>query len=418
MDYSYVDALELVSVIMYDSCRTSVIPSCITEEFFELSGLTLKKLHLINVLLPRKYKQFFSEEEFQLFLAYLESNGSVNSRYIYEEHTSDKRYFLDGESLDPKKLLDEGWVPELYHFHEPDVQTFLVEMVDRLTPDDTWKFFHNGITADEFLRKQRVWLRASTQLQDDNCALAMMFTYREMLWSTKHLRTDMKMFQQTNYLIGSETEDNVLVVGEKKYRIYGKSNIEQVNGVAFPVSRYANSPETGKYYSNPGKNFFGTFYYLEPESTTYLISDKVLYARTKTSAAKMISIPDTEFAEWATEIRDEQMESKKFRDYEEGNVRKGYLYTPIQAKEELGFKGFRDDPYSITQYPVYMGALTGEPSDLYASEDEYDQHLCIEMKRQGIEVACLTEMIGAFGVVAEILDSRSRIESFSSLVYT
>jgi hypothetical protein len=231
----------------------------------------------------------------------------------------------------------------------------------------------------------------------------------------------MKMFQVKNYLVG-DIENNTLIVGEKKYRIYGRSsNIEENDSVAFPVSRYAESIDVGLYHNQKG-NFCGTFYYIEPESTVYLISDKVIFARTKTSAAQLIAEPQTKFAVWEKQERTSIRRPRYQKLYDEGKLRSGLLYTPIQAHTELKYQGYRD-PYSITQHPVYMGAMSIKEYDidnpgLYASEDEYDQPLCIEMKRQGIEIACLTEMIGAFGIVSELLDARERKKSFDNLVYT
>ncbi len=336
------------------------------------------------------------------------------------ENMKGKKIFYD-EFFDPLKLIKKGWVPELDYFNRPERQVYLAAMNGKI-PEDTFKYFHGGVSPEEFLRKRRVWVRAETEYQSKYRALAMMFNHPDLLWSSMHPKTDMKMFQQENYLKG-EVKNNILFVGEKKYRIYGRdNNNEEIDDVAFPVSRYAESVDIGLYHTTKIGNFCGTFYYIEPESTVYLISHKVIFSRTKTAAAQLIAEPQTKFAVWEKQQRTSIRRPKYQKLYDEGKLRHGLLYTPIQAHTELGYKGYHDS-YSITDYPVYMGAMSIKEYDinhpgLYGVEDEYDQPLCIEMKRQGIEVACFTEMIGAFGIVSELLDARERNESFSSLVYT
>ena len=59
----------------------------------------------------------------------------------------------------------------------------------------------------------------------------------------------------------------------------------------------------------------------------------------------------------------------------------------------------------------------GDYLNLYACEDRFDQDLCILAQKSQIDVIILRAMIGSFQTVCEILDTRSRKESFANLVY-
>jgi hypothetical protein len=55
---------------------------------------------------------------------------------------------------------------------------------------------------------------------------------------------------------------------------------------------------------------------------------------------------------------------------------------------------------------------------LYGAEDWFDQILCLLAKKMNIELVVLTRMVGAKQIVQEVLDARSREDSFKSLVFT
>lgn len=56
--------------------------------------------------------------------------------------------------------------------------------------------------------------------------------------------------------------------------------------------------------------------------------------------------------------------------------------------------------------------------DLYAAEDYLDQPLCSMAAKAGYDIVILENMVGSFQVVTEVLDVRSRKDSFLSLIYT
>lgn len=397
----------------YNKSNSGEVP----EGFLQDYGFHLVNLYKISDSYPNFFKDRFTIKEYEQFLWWLKSEDEWDARHFYENMV-DKLFFYEEDTLNPAKLLLEGYVPELEFFDRPHKQVFLAAMLKKRPCN--WAFFHGGVSPEEFLRKRRVWIKAE-DVVGKHRSLALMFTRLELFYSSKHEKTDMLMFQQAHYQTG-KTRNGILYVNDKQYRIYGQSSKDQHDGVAFPVSRYAENIDIGLYHRTSSKGYCGTFYYVEPESNTFLVTNNVIYSRTKTTAAMMLAVPGTEFFDWASETMESDKKNEYFVKYIEGDIRPGFLYTPIQAYKELGFVGY-SDPYKVSQEPFYMGATSMKEYDptlegLYAIEDPYDQPLCIEMKRQNIEVACFTEMIGAFGLVKELLDTRSRKESFLSLVYT
>ena len=55
--------------------------------------------------------------------------------------------------------------------------------------------------------------------------------------------------------------------------------------------------------------------------------------------------------------------------------------------------------------------------DLYGLEDVWDQPLCVGASKAGYDIVVLENMVGKYQVVTEVLDTRSREDSFSSLLY-
>ena len=59
----------------------------------------------------------------------------------------------------------------------------------------------------------------------------------------------------------------------------------------------------------------------------------------------------------------------------------------------------------------------GQYLHLYAAEDELDQPLCILGRKHNIDIIILENMVGSHLIITEILDTRDRMDSFSSLLY-
>lgn len=151
--------------------------------------------------------------------------------------------------------------------------------------------------------------------------------------------------------------------------------------MAIPVMRYQSA--SGTLFFNNAEDtehhsFCGTFYYFEPESDIYLLSDHVLMAVNKIHAAAILGFDIDYILEllFYPEERESYRESVKL--YMQGDVL---------------------------------------PFNLYAIEDGLDQIICEEAKLQGYKVIVLVEMVGTYRYVTEILDTRNRSESFKNLIH-
>jgi hypothetical protein len=173
--------------------------------------------------------------------------------------------------------------------------------------------------------------------------------------------------------------------------------------IAIPVTRYAKGMSKGLYYDeNEDKDsakFCGTFYYLEEESSTYLLVQPTRYmvAFNKTDAMMKLG-EDVEDA------------SPTILKHIKGELPQDLIMTPQEAASVEG--RHIPDTTNLPPTPHYAGAML-----LYATEDEYDQPLCVAASKKGIDVIILTHMVGSFKVVSEVLDTRDRKDSFKSLVY-
>lgn len=150
--------------------------------------------------------------------------------------------------------------------------------------------------------------------------------------------------------------------------------------IMIPVMRYQN--ESGTLFFNNSEdqeynNFCGTFYYFEPESEIYLLSDNVLIARNKIHAAAILGFSEDEIVEILFRNSEDPLDLELIRSFMDGN---------------------------------------NVPLENYAMEDPLDQPICARAKDQNYKVIVLTEMVGTNRYVTEILDTRIRAESFKNLI--
>lgn len=207
----------------------------------------------------------------------------------------------------------------------------------------------------------------------------------DLVYSSNRPKTDMTLFRNTN--------SNRLPISRI---VNGKCVIDGVEWSAIPVTRYADGMSRSLYYSDnrEEKSYCGTFYYHEPESTTYLAYQKVFRAFNKTAAMQAL------LAEAGREVATEEDHSwrhKWLMDHIAGKLPRDLL---VEADNGITY---------------YGGNLA---YDLYAAEDELDQPLCKLAAELGYDIVILESMVGSFQVVTEVLDVRSRQDSFLSLIYT
>lgn len=178
------------------------------------------------------------------------------------------------------------------------------------------------------------------------------------------------------------------------------------NDWLLPVTRYAPAPTSGLFFQSSCDaskgGYCGTFYYLEPESDTFLAFQRGLVAYTKESALKFIRTGDP------GELHDQGPDGRK------------YWYTPLEYQRDFGECPLGDVEYSVAadapgriqmDRDYYTGIVQGH----YADEDDYDQDLCVEAQAAGYDVVVLLSMVGRRHIVSEVLDTRDREDSFESL---
>lgn len=212
---------------------------------------------------------------------------------------------------------------------------------------------------------------------------------------SKRPKTDMSLFR---------TPDSLVV--DKKAIHNGRLTIDGEEWRVIPITRYAAGMSKGLYYDEErAPDICGTFYYYEPESTTYLAYKTEMRAFNKTEACRTLDVEETRdgFIPDSRVIR--------ARMHSEGILPRDLMMTPSEAVAARGGKavmlrGMSDDKHYAGNY-----------LDLYALEDWLDQPLCNAASYAGYDVVILENMVGRYQVVTEVLDTRSREESFASLIY-
>lgn len=191
---------------------------------------------------------------------------------------------------------------------------------------------------------------------------------------------------------------------KKKDIIDNKINYQGEDWFVIPVTRYAHGMKQGLYFGEDSANFCGTFYYFEPESTTYLAYKTFLSSFNKYTA--MVDM-DSEMIK-----NNDFQTTTSFRKYVDGILPADLMFTPDEYIQISPKSMFPLNRYKPKNNKKHYNDLS-----MYALEDELDQPLCVLGKQQGYDIIVLKNMPGQFQVVTEILDTRDRVESFRHLIY-
>lgn len=228
---------------------------------------------------------------------------------------------------------------------------------------------------------------------------------KDQVYSSRRAKTDMLMFRQATSGLYNRISDNQgivkLVIGDSF----------SMNGL--PVTRYASGMSKGLYYDDDinKSSFCGTFYYVEPESTTYLtFSTYAIYRNKHEAIADLVSKSDV--ADFTDPIVDRYYNApERFPDL-------SLMMTPSEYSKIIFRETIEefDKPYYWEKVPTRQHYV-GRHLNLYAVEDEYDQDLCKVAREAELDVVILTHMVGAFQLVTEVLDTRERLTSFSNLTF-
>lgn len=207
---------------------------------------------------------------------------------------------------------------------------------------------------------------------------------------SKRPRTDMSLFRTplNRTISRRDVQHGTVVIDGERWKV-------------LPVTRYASGMSRGLYYDEETpETVCGTFYYYEPESTTYLAYKTEFRAFNKTDACLKLGIYDD-------------------RGYDIADM----MYKHVDGTYPRDLIMTRDEVYAIFPFSDLDpeakpdARYAGEYLELYGQEDVWDQSLCTGARQEGYDVVVLENMVGMFQIVTEVLDTRSREESFSSLLY-
>jgi len=187
-------------------------------------------------------------------------------------------------------------------------------------------------------------------------SLGLFLTCPSLLYKSNRPRTDMSCFRT----------------------VFSRKEIPE-GWSALPVTRYAEGMSKGLYYKDRPKDVHGTFYYHEPESTTFLIFKRSKIFFNKTECYRKLAGED-----------------------------------PLKTNPKI----LKHISGEIPENLLIEGRYIGYADDLYAKEDYLDQDICLLGREMKLDVIVLTHMVGKYQVVTEVLDCRDRAVSYQHLIFT
>lgn len=172
-----------------------------------------------------------------------------------------------------------------------------------------------------------------------------------------------------------------------------------------PVIRY--QPGMSGYFTFSDEGAYcGTFYYYEPDSPYLLHSKTTLITTNKITACLDLGLSP----EWIAHRLYDQTKTIKVED--------GYnlvIFTPQRVGFNVSGNIFDQWLELIDQYKNRtVNSLIHYPL-IYALEDTFDQIICALAHNRGIDTIILKYMTGRSRVVSEVLDVRSREESYDNI---
>lgn len=211
-----------------------------------------------------------------------------------------------------------------------------------------------------------------------------------------------------------------------------------------PVARYAEGMKGSLFYDDEDarkQSYCGTFYYYEPESTVFLKHGKILRVKDKREAAEKLGIHSVH-RKWHRGLKESESDYLRRSEITREKILRialsdektaSLMFTP---RELIDF--FKNNNISLDgeseNYARLRYIVNGPPKRLfnmqpnrkyycghvlrlYALQDFLDQPICTAAYKQGYDIVVLTHMVGSRQMVTEVLDVRSREESFANLHY-
>ena len=181
------------------------------------------------------------------------------------------------------------------------------------------------------------------------------------------------------------------------------------NQLYIPVLRYQIGMSGYITAAPSSESFCGTFYYYDPSSEFLLQSGKMLVSWNKITACLDLGID-------INTIHSILYEAVKNWTIVDDNDNLHPYIPSIYGYDVNPQLNIKEQWYEVVQ--LYWDRLT-DPTihhpNMYAKEDGLDQMLCVKGFSMGIDTIILKYMTGETRVVSEVLDTRSRIDSFSNI---
>jgi len=189
------------------------------------------------------------------------------------------------------------------------------------------------------------------------------------------------------------------------------------------VTRYAAGMSRGLFFNDEDddeeekKTYCGTFYYQEPGSNVVLRYNKALKAIDKAEAglelASILSASSLSDSNNMKIAEDLLKLSNRLRIRFPLGIERKFMLTPVE------YNKFHPSPAKMDYFKDSLQLereyYAIQHYSYYARQDELDQKICVVARALKYDVVLLTHMIGSRQIVYEVLDTRSREESFANL---
>lgn len=237
-------------------------------------------------------------------------------------------------------------------------------------------------------------------------------------------RPKQDLFEVTRVKKKNRTNEICILGLQFPHYIADLSNGEYHQTTYFPVVRYQKGM-SGIYTSSYKKDreYCGTFYYFEPDSPYYLECQSCLSTKNKVTAAMELGYTLEEIVDIYVNYFTEYID-----DSARGNTDLETYVNELTNSEKIKyyFEFIRNIDIGETNGYQFLrwwldGLINNMPlrfqAKYYAFEDVLDQYICNEATNKKIEVILLKYMTGGNRVVSEVLDTRTRKQSFNSIVF-
>lgn len=331
----------------------------------------------------------------------------------------------------PKLLITYGFLPAWWM-----TSNWIEDYINGMS-NEGLKFWHQVENAEELL--QATYWSYSTisyykQRGIENAeSLPLLLYSPDLVYRlSKRPKNDMLMFRSPT----SPTVTRENVFQESENPLIQKVLVDGVTWNAIPVTRYTAGMRRGLYLGlSREEEFCGTFYYNEVESDTFLAYNTKRIYRSKYEAIldldpdlKISKSRGVDFDKFNTLAKGYLLKkgigslvmrtkvARQSKKFEEIRIPDDLVLSAIDAQKIL----YPTDLQKILEaklVPKNEKKYIGPELELYALEDELDQSLCYAARLKGIDIIIFTNMVGSHQIVIEILDSRSRRESFDNLIY-